>query len=265
MHVEDPCDPSRNLNCVLGENEELKLQEEFQKACMMIQGGRIPFGVRISLFQDLEQMSPETDQPEEFEAAAEGSTCTDLVDPKTRSLSEGAESTDSTASFPDSGAWSTASTIDDRVSCNSGDDDSSGVETLMSHQIWTVAQGTTANEPYTDKQWFSCGELEASLLASVKKDVYPQQEWGRYSETASASRQQGGATPGEVILSAILGHVPKVQAVEQCPREFDWSSKLHFSAEATLAQPTTRPRKMGIASQAIFAKLARQCDMAAHY
>lgn len=266
LHVEDPCDPSRNLNCVLGENEELRLQEEFQKACMMIQGGRIPFGVRISLFQDLEQMSPETDQPEEVEVAAEGSTCTYLADPKTRSFSEGAESTDSTASFPDSGAWSTASTIDDRVSCNSGDDDSSGVDTLMSHPIWKVAEGTTANEPYMDKQWFSCGELEASLLASVKKDMRPQQEWGRqYSETSCASAQQGGATPGEVILSAILGHVPKVQAVDQCHREFDLSSKLHFSAEATLAQPTTRPRKVGIASQAIFAKLAKQWDMAGRY
>jgi DNA polymerase sigma len=273
LHVEDPCDPSRNLNCVLGETEEVMLHEEFQKACMMVQRDRTPFGVRISLFQDLEQMSPETERLEAVAgyvtAAAEGSTCTFLADPKTRSLSEGAESTDSTASYPDSGAWSTASTIDDRGSCNSGDDDSSGVETQMSHPLWTVAEGTKASESYTDKPCVTGGELGASLLALVKKDVHPQQEWGRQQNnhdflTACASGQQGGATP-EVILSAILGHVPKVQAVGRCPVEMDLSSKLHFSTEATLAQPTTRPRKMGIATQAIFAKLAKQCDHAARY
>lgn len=45
LHVEDPCDPRRNLNCVLGEAEEVHLQAAFGEAWMALQQGFPPVGL----------------------------------------------------------------------------------------------------------------------------------------------------------------------------------------------------------------------------
>merc|ERR1719203_2418727 len=45
LHVEDPFQLERNLNCVLGEVEEGRLREAFGQAAYYIQCGRSPCGL----------------------------------------------------------------------------------------------------------------------------------------------------------------------------------------------------------------------------
>jgi RNA exonuclease 4 len=47
VHVEDPVDNARNLNCVLGAQEELRLRDAFRVACQVTVSGEVPFGLKI--------------------------------------------------------------------------------------------------------------------------------------------------------------------------------------------------------------------------
>lgn len=97
LHVEDPFQLHRNLNCVLGEPQELELCAALQGALQQLQQGLLPECFQVAFQREVPSEAAEV-------------------------------STQSTASSPGSSSWSTASSAaDDRASCHSsgGDDPAS--------------------------------------------------------------------------------------------------------------------------------------------
>jgi hypothetical protein len=48
LHLEDPCDPERNLNCALGQIEEQQLYAALQNASQLLQSGDTPVGLEVA-------------------------------------------------------------------------------------------------------------------------------------------------------------------------------------------------------------------------
>lgn len=53
MHIEDPCEPKRNLHCVLGADEEFGLRQAFAEAVRVVWNIRLPF-----YFQSIQRTPP---------------------------------------------------------------------------------------------------------------------------------------------------------------------------------------------------------------
>eukprot|EP00931_Biecheleriopsis_adriatica_P046562 TRINITY_DN26758_c0_g2_i1.p1 TRINITY_DN26758_c0_g2~~TRINITY_DN26758_c0_g2_i1.p1 ORF type:complete len:700 (+),score=143.17 TRINITY_DN26758_c0_g2_i1:280-2100(+) len=175
LHVEDPCDPARNLNCVLGEVQEFEMYAALQAAWQQMQQGLAPEGLH-----------------------SEG----EVKDARSAS-----ESTESTASSPGSSALSTAST-DDHASCEGREEGSrltssdafTDVASLaaaldMKHQQRvelnleayllanfrnepsskiTPAANEEVSEAFPQTQCFDCQDLEAKMLVAALDKGLPQ-------------------------------------------------------------------------------------------
>jgi hypothetical protein len=147
LHVEDPCDHGRNLNCVLGKLEEQHLYAALKDAWLALHDGRAPLGLGAA-FRGSQQKQSQSEvgaaPPDYRDAAADGQAPSE----STQLGSYG--SAESTASGSESPAASAA----DR-----GKSPATSTPAL-----------TPAAAPAAGKKIIECGDLEAALLASQAED-----------------------------------------------------------------------------------------------
>eukprot|EP00931_Biecheleriopsis_adriatica_P041359 TRINITY_DN23650_c0_g1_i1.p1 TRINITY_DN23650_c0_g1~~TRINITY_DN23650_c0_g1_i1.p1 ORF type:complete len:629 (-),score=141.98 TRINITY_DN23650_c0_g1_i1:63-1793(-) len=264
LHVEDPVDPMRNLNCVLGEVQEMKLREMIQDTYKNLQQGKhFSIGVQLGESLDAEvldkplgafepgQVKRVPSEPTEVIKVGDllkpgpvdsGSTpvpsVQDHLDPKSRSLSEA-----STTSSPDSCASSTdeavADVADDRASIRSSSWDED-------HQCARLAS-TTENEKEDLSRPGQLGCAEDKTKAKTGYLV------GDLEGLVGTSKPQPSqADQKHALLQLLHGNEQKDEQKEQQPQ-------VPASAPMQSGPWPTRPRLMSKASRCIAAKVATAC------
>jgi hypothetical protein len=187
LHVEDPCDNTRNLNCVLGKLEELQLYEAFKDAWVALQGGKAPVGLGAALRtqhgQPYRQPHGEVGLAlaSKDAAAAEGQALSESTMPG--SYCSGAESTASGSESPTAVAspvLGAAPGLGGEASeCDLGTRSGSG----------RAARRSAAAPAATGKKVIECGDLEAALLASqtqVEERMESAPWWQQFMDSGAA-------------------------------------------------------------------------------
>jgi hypothetical protein len=179
LHVEDPCDPRRNLNCVLGEAEEVRLQAAFGEAWMAVQQGFPPVGLfpassKLAKQQKrlvLAEQLGVPDEPQEaaemfFAAAGEFGEVPEVADvPLVAEAGAGKADTGVDPSTRSSASTADGSAASSGSFCSGADEAlSSGSEDPSRQLGGADGRAHGAPAPSQMKMVLECCDLEAELL-----------------------------------------------------------------------------------------------------
>jgi len=210
LHVEDPCELDRNLHCVLGEDEEVRLRTAMAAAVQSLQCAQAPVGLRPL----------KCARPPELESPPSMSQVVKNQDPNTTSrrvgrldsCNIGTDSTLSGGTGFDIG--SSDLDVDDlRGQCQSGDEQESSAAAWLRRGLKERLLETAA-----------ANNAAAAPKAVVDESPPPFQWWRHLDSPAVAA---AAASMGHASRQAATGNAPSVEQAQQSvtrPPVVQWRS-----------------------------------------